>query len=359
MARKGQRTTPAPIGDPADPDSLYAYLLRFCESLRVRHYSERTIELRELYLRYFILWCDERGLGQPREITKPILERYQRYLFHYRKSNGEPLTVGSQYTRLVPIRAYFKWLARENHILYNPASELELPRMDKRLPKHVLSEAEAEHVLNQADTATSSGIRDRAILETFYSTGIRRMELINLKLIDVDMDRGTLMVRQGKGRQDRVVPIGERAVRWIVRYRDEIRPELAMPGDDGTLFLTHLGEAFTRSRMTQLVRVYVNRADTGKSGSTHLFRHTMATLMLENGADIRFIQAMLGHAKVSTTQVYTQVSIRALKEIHTATHPAKFGRAGRGVDDANADDTRNADDDTVIGNDKAVDDDEC
>jgi len=134
------------------------------------------------------------------------------------------------------------------------------------------------------------------------------------------------MVRQGKGKKDRMIPIGERALRWVLKYRDEVRPELAMPEDDTTLFLTNYGLPFTRNRMSQLVRDYVNDADTGKTGSCHLFRHTMATLMLENGADIRFIQAMLGHADISTTQIYTQVSIRQLKEIHTATHPAKMTR---------------------------------
>ena len=199
-----------------------------------------------------------------------------------------------------------------------------MPRLEKRLPKHVLTQPEVELIINQPDLTTAFGVRDRAILETLYSTGIRRMEIIHLNLYDIDSDRGTLMVRQGKGKKDRMVPVGERALRWMIKYRDEVRPELAMPDDDGTLFLTNLSEAFTRNRMTQLVRDYVNAADIGKSGSCHLFRHTMATLMLENGADIRFIQAMLGHANVSTTQIYTQVSIRQLKEIHTATHPARM-----------------------------------
>jgi integrase/recombinase XerD len=120
-----------------------------------------------------------------------------------------------------------------------------------------------------------------------------------------------------------MIPIGERALAWIEKYRDDVRPELATGADDGTLFLSNLGDAFTPNRLTQLVRDYVNAAKIGKSGSCHLFRHTMATLMLENGADIRYIQAMLGHAKLDTTQIYTQVSIRALKAIHTATHPAR------------------------------------
>lgn len=326
MPRKGEHTPLPPIGDPTNPDNLYAFMLRFLEAQRVKNYAARTLENREVYLRYFIEWCEERGLSRPQDITKPILERYQRYLFHYRKKNGEPLSTRSQHTHIVPIRAYFKWLTRENYILYNPASEIDLPRLEKRLPKHVLNQQEAELILSQPDLNTVFGIRDRAILETLYSTGIRRMEVIHINLYDIDADRGTLMVRQGKGKKDRMIPVGERALQWMTKYRDEIRPELTMPNDDGTLFLTNLGEAFTRNRMTQLVRDYVKAADIGKEGSCHLFRHTMATLMLENGADIRFIQAMLGHANVSTTQIYTQVSIRQLKEIHTATHPARASR---------------------------------
>jgi integrase/recombinase XerD len=160
---------------------------------------------------------------------------------------------------------------------------------------------------------------------------MRRRELIGLALYDLDRERGTVMIRQGKGKKDRMIPIGERAISWIDRYQHEARPALLVGRDPdilATLFLTHLGEPFTPNRLTQLVRGYIQAADIGKTGSCHLFRHTMATLMLENGADIRFIQAMLGHAELSTTQIYTQVSIRKLKEIHTATHPGKLRRAG-------------------------------
>ena len=152
------------------------------------------------------------------------------------------------------------------------------------------------------------GLRDRAILETLYSTGMRRLELIGLSCYDLDRERGTVMIRQGKGKKDRMIPIGERALAWIDQYLESARPDLVVGQDDGTLFLTNAGEAFTPDRLTQMVRDYVDAADIGKRGSCHLFRHTMATLMLENGADIRFIQAMLGHAELSTTQIYTQVS---------------------------------------------------
>ena len=242
------------------------------------------------------------------------------------KRDGNPLSFRSQSSRLVPIRAWFKWLTKNNHILYNPASELELPRLERRLPKHVLTIRESETVLAVPNISDPLGLRDRAILETLYSTGIRRMEVVNLKLYDMDVDRGTLMVRQGKGKKDRMVPIGQRAISWIEKYITEVRPRLIIDPNDVTLFLTHLGEGFTTNRLTQMVRQYIDAADIGKRGSCHLFRHTMATLMLENGADVRFIQAMLGHAKLETTQIYTQVSIRKLKEIHEATHPAKMMR---------------------------------
>ena len=134
------------------------------------------------------------------------------------------------------------------------------------------------------------------------------MELVNLHVFDVDGERGTVMVRQGKGKKDRMIPIGERAVIWIDKYLDEVRPQLVVQPEEGRLFLTEMGESFSPSRLTQLVRSYVREADLGKSGSCHLFRHTMATLMLEGGADVRYIQQMLGHSRLETTEVYTHVS---------------------------------------------------
>ena len=331
MPRRGEKKPKAAPEGAGDPHGLHAWMERYLEWLRVKNYSERTALNREAYLSAFLAWCAERGITRPADVTRPILERYQRMLFHHRKPSGKPLSFRSQHSRLVPVRAYFKWLTRQNVLLANPASELELPRLEKRLPKHVLTASEAEQVVNQADVSDPLGVRDRAILETLYSTGIRRMEVIGLGLFDLDVERGTLMVRQGKGKKDRMIPIGERAVAWIEKYVTEVRPGLVVEPDvhadgGGTLFLTNTGESFTPNRLTQLVRNYVDQAQIGKRGACHLFRHTMATIMLENGADIRFIQEMLGHVKIDTTQIYTQVSIRKLKQIHTATHPARLAR---------------------------------
>ena len=165
---------------------------------------------------------------------------------------------------------------------------------------------------------------------------MRRKELMQLQVFDVDGDRGVVMIRQGKGKKDRIVPIGDRASKWIDRYVQEVRAGEDSPGGDAArdvMFLTGLGEPFTPNQLTKLVADYVTGANIGKKGSCHLFRHTMATLMLENGSDIRFVQAMLGHARLDTTMIYTKVSIRKLKEIHTATHARNLEAARQGVPD--------------------------
>ncbi|MEK7861938.1 MAG: site-specific tyrosine recombinase XerC [Chloroflexota bacterium] len=294
--------------------------------------TEATIATRKQSLRIFVLWCGERSIGKPQDVTLPILERYQRYLFHYRKSNGQALGFISQRSRLVPVKTFFKWLTRSRYILYNPASELVLPRPPKRLPRHIFTLEEIETIAALCDVETPQGVRDRAVIETLYSTGIRRMGLGRLKVYDVDLDGGALLVREGKGRKDRMVPIGARACAWIAKYLADARPQMVMEPDEGVLFLTDYGEPLRGERLGYLVRGAIERAGYTFPGSCHLFRHAMATHMLENGADTRFIQAMLGHAKLTTTEIYTQVSILKLKEIHSATHPARLARATRAQD---------------------------
>jgi integrase/recombinase XerD len=198
---------------------------------------------------------------------------------------------------------------------------LELPRVGYKLPS-VLNKEEAEQVLCQPNVGEPLGIRDRAMLEMLYSSGLRRMELLHLKLYDVDQKHGLVTVRQGKGKRDRVVPIGERALAWLDLYLNQLRSEIVKNPDDGIIFLTSNGVPFTPNYLSWLARQYVKSAGIGKGGACHIFRHTMATLMLEGGADIRYIQAMLGHVRLDTTQIYTHVSIRMLKQVHTITHPA-------------------------------------
>lgn len=326
LLRKKPKMPPRPaVLDPSSLNPLHAYQSAFLEWGLSVGLSEYTAAIRSRAIDCFIRWCDERGLTRPQDITRPILQRYQRHLFHYRKANGQPLAFTTQATLLHPLKAFFKWLARENHLLYNPAADLETPRPPRQLPKHLFSVAQIETILNQPDVSTPMGLRNRAILETLYSTGIRRSELIRLKLYDVDLERGSLMVRQGKGRKDRLVPLGERAGAWITKYLHEVRPLLVLEPDHGTLFVTDYGEMFEKNRLGDMVHKYLRHAGFAH-GSCHVFRHAMATHMLENGADIRYIQAILGHSMLSTTEIYTQVSINQLKAVHTLTHPAKLQR---------------------------------
>ena len=344
MATRPTRPAAPTAAEARDPDALGARLQSFLLWQEARGYAEQTVKNRAAAVRVFIAWCEERAIMRAVEVTRPVLERYQRWLYHqYRKRDGQPLSFRSQYSRLSPLRAFFRYLARENLLLYNPAAELELPKLDKRLPKHVLTASEAERVINQTDAQSPLGLRDRAILETLYSTGMRRGEVVGLRLYDLDVERGTVMVRHGKGKRDRMIPIGERAVTWIERYLADVRPGLLVDPKEDVLFLTGRGEAFTPNHLTVLAQKYVAAAELGKTGACHLFRHTMATLMLEGGADIRYIQAMLGHAELSTTQIYTQVSIRRLKEVHTRTHPtaATSRRSARAIE-ADAGDERAA-----------------
>jgi integrase/recombinase XerD len=225
------------------------------------------------------------------------------------------------------VTAFFSWLTREGLALYNPASDLELPRREVRLPKIILNAAEVEAILNVPDLSTPMGIRDRAILETLYSTGIRRQELCNLRLGDLDYDRGLVRIEQGKGHKDRYVPIGDRAVQWIEKYLLEVRPRLCPSLNEQAIFLNTLGTRMNANRLGSQVHGIIRSAGIGKTGSCHLFRHTFATLLLENGCDVRYVQEMLGHSKMETTAVYTHVAIKTLKEVHSRFHPARLPQA--------------------------------
>jgi integrase/recombinase XerD len=315
---------------PEKPDPLaHLPLLRYMDEhfewMLMTGYTSDTVRGRRQAIRRFIAWCDERGLSTPQEITKPILERYQRHLFYYRKADGAPLSLGTQHGALAPLKTFFKWLAKENHILWNPASELELPPQPKHLPRTLLSVADVEQILAAIDHATVTGLRDRAMLEVLYSTALRRTEFANLRRYDADLSRLTVFVREGKGRKDRLVPLGARAALWLDKYMTTSRPQLAAH-DCEALFVTDYGEPMTPDFLASRVSRMMAQAGIDKPGSCHLFRHACATHMLDNGADIRFIQAMLGHAALSSTERYTHVAIGKLQQIHAATHPAKLNR---------------------------------
>ncbi|HUO09008.1 MAG TPA: site-specific tyrosine recombinase XerC [Phycisphaerae bacterium] len=308
-----------------DPQSLLFLSARYVEYLGVRNYSKKTVYRRQRELAYFRRFCEALGITQARQVTRAVVLSYQSHLFHYRKKDNTPLTVATQQHWLVCLTRFFSYLTRDGLVLYNPASDLELPRKEHHLPKVILSAAEIEAILSTPDThgpPPSLGVRDRALLEVFYSTGIRRMELMNLDIGHLDLSRGVVHVVQGKGHKDRVVPIGARAIGWVEKYLAEVRPALCPSINEPALFLNSQGNRFTEGRLGQHVRKIIARSGVNKPGGCHLFRHAFATGLLQNGCDLRHIQIMLGHASLETTQLYTHLAIHELQEAHRRYHPA-------------------------------------
>jgi integrase/recombinase XerD len=290
--------------------------------MRVHNYADTTIESRRHYLDYFAVFCRELGIADTDAVSFEVVQEYQQRLFEHRKRNGQPLTFATQAQRLIPVREFFSWLRRSGQITSNPASDLLMPKPDRRLPEATLSTAEMSSLLAQPDVSRPLGLRDRAILEVFYSCGLRRQELINLTIRDVDFDRGTVFVRSGKGNKDRFVPIGERALFWLRLYLDLARPQHTTNPANEHLFLSSIGTPICADWLSRRIRRYLQTAGIGKKGSCHLLRHTVATLMLEGGADIRYVAELLGHTRLETTQRYTHISIDRLRTIHTTSHPA-------------------------------------
>jgi integrase/recombinase XerD len=321
-----------PLGRPSDrarllaapcaPDSLAAWIRRFLEALTVQHRSALDLRVRRSRLAHFHAWCLDQGITQPQAVTHATMARFQRYLFGYRKPDGQPMSISGQVGTLLCVQSLFRWLVRHRHVHANPAADLDLPTVQGHYAlREPLNAEEVAAVLRLPDLGTPWGLRDRAVLELFYATGIRRSELAALILSDIEPSRGTLHVRQGKGRKDRFVPVGERALAWVDKYRHDARPLLLADPAEQHLFLNAAGGPLSAYALSWRIRDYFNRAGITKRGACHLFRHTMATAMLDNGADLRYVQEMLGHSMIGTTQRYTHVSIARLKAVHAATHP--------------------------------------
>ena len=323
---RGKARGGRPDASSNDRDSKVSALTTHCTDYLVwlegRNLSPETIEHRRAELELFFTWASQRDLVSPESITLAILEGFQRHVSRYRKKNGKPLANRTQRKRLATVQDYFRWLVRHGILQANPASELILPKKESRLPEQALTLSQIDDVLNQPDTTDALGIRDRAMLELLYATAIRRGELAQLETADFNREAMTLRVRLGKGKKDRVVPVGARALHWCERYLEEVRPRLEIAANVPTLFLTGYGEGFHPNALGYLVHKYLRAAGIEKGGP-HLVRHTCAQHLLEGGADIRYIQKLLGHASLETTAIYTEMSVEALRRVYSACHPAE------------------------------------
>lgn len=228
----------------------------------------------------------------------------------------------SSISRLISsMRKFYQWLARQNIQKLNPMLEIDLPKKERRLPV-ALSRDEVDKLLEQPDTEKKLGLRDRAILETLYATGMRVSELINLELQDLHEDLGLIRVL-GKGSKERLIPISPVALNWIEKYQEKVRDALILKvgQNDEHIFLNNRGKQLTRQAIWQMIKRYCQSAGITKDVTPHTLRHTFATHLLENGADLRVVQEILGHSDISTTQIYTNLSQKHILQVYQKTHP--------------------------------------
>lgn len=306
--------------------SFSDFLKKYQQHLLVIHYAERTIEGHVFYLNRFFAWVSHLDISDVTAVTKNHVSDYQAHLYEQVNRNGEPIGASCQNHVLGIVKSFFRFLRENDYLASDPSRDVAYAKVPKRLPRSILSGTEAKKVIHAPNTKTALGYRDRTILEVLYSTGVRRKELVSLTLQDVDYQDGFVRVNNGKGSKDRVVPIGKIACRYIENYIKQVRPMLAKDPRENHLFLSMRGTRPSFSAIEGIIKKHTRKAKIKKTVSPHTFRHTCATHMLRNKANIRHLQELLGHASLESTQVYAHVSITDLKEVHAKCHPREKDR---------------------------------
>jgi integrase/recombinase XerD len=322
QAMRGRRKGGAKAPQVTSTQGLATHADAFLAQLCTRGYSQASVEGHRWALRQFTAWAKNNNHTNPATLTRADMEAYQRFLHHYRSpKNGKQLVINTQLARLGCVRRLFAWLCRSGAIHANPAADLDLPRKQARqLPKS-LNDREIQLLLALPNPADPFGLRDRTMLELFYASGIRRSEMANLDVGDYDPLSRTLTIRKGKGGKSRMLPVGERASAWMDRFLSESRPLFDHLPSETSLFLSGYGTRISAAYLGNWIKKLMIRCGIDKPGSCHLWRHSCATDMHRGGADIRYVQEMLGHVRMETTQIYTHVHIDALREVHARCHP--------------------------------------
>lgn len=290
------------------------YIDSFIDHIRVeRGLSRNTVEAYGNDLNRFNEYLAQRGIIDPTQVTDETAETFLDFL------DREGMSVRSRVRYTSSIRSFFTYLMREGIVKSNPLELLESPRFLSKLPRYLTSD-EIRSLLEAPDDATPWGVRDRAMLEVLYAAGLRITELVELRLNSVNLEVGYLIAR-GKGDKERIVPLGEDAVRWLEHYIIHIRPLLDKGKGVNTVFLNRNGGGLSRQYLWGAIKKYALQAGITKNISPHTIRHSFATHLLAGGADLRSVQAMLGHADITTTEIYTHVERERLKSVHKKYHP--------------------------------------
>ncbi|WP_067617875.1 site-specific tyrosine recombinase XerD [Alicyclobacillus acidiphilus] len=290
------------------------WIRRFIEYLAIeRSLSANTLDSYERDLRSFQQYIKRRGDLPLEAVQRHHLSAYLGHLHEMGRANS---TISRN---LAAIRSFFHFLVRENVIVQDPTVHVETPRIEKRLPR-VLTPEDVERLLRAPDQTTPSGMRDYAMLELLYATGIRVSELVSLQCEDLHLSGGFLRC-MGKGGKERIIPVGEYALHALHTYMEVARPSFIKNRAVNALFLNHHGTQMSRQGFWKILKKYAQEAQIVKEITPHTLRHSFATHLLERGADLRAVQEMLGHADISTTQIYTHVTRGRLKEIYMSAHP--------------------------------------
>lgn len=282
-----------------------------------------TVELglsantRQAYERDLRLFCKTLGFKNSDALVNVSREQITGYMTHLKEKGLAAATIAR---KLAAIKAFYRFMTAEGYMDANPAEVVEAGTKGIKLPR-VLSEDEVVRLLNQPDITTAEGFRDRTMLEVLYATGMRVSELINLTLERVDLNM-KYIIAFGKGSKERIVPLGSVAAEFLQQYIEKVRPKLTHEDrNTNIVFLAFGGHELTRQRFWQIIRAYGRKANINKALTPHILRHSFATHLLDNGADLRSVQELLGHSDISTTQIYTHLTNKRLRDIYAKAHP--------------------------------------
>lgn len=274
--------------------------------------SKNTLVSYRLDLEAFAEWVAKTDKKDLNQVTQADIQQYLAVRF----PQSKPRSISRM---IATLRRYYRYALRESTVQLDPTLQIDSPKLPRSLPKS-LNEEEVENLLSVPDLTQPIGLRDRAMLELLYACGLRVSELVGIKVTEVSLQEGVVRVT-GKGSKTRLVPMGQVAVEWIARYLKEARPEILQKRLSDSLFVTQRGEAMTRQAFWYLIKRYALLAGISKPMSPHVLRHAFATHLLNHGADLRVVQMLLGHADISTTQIYTHVARERLKQLHSVHHP--------------------------------------
>lgn len=303
------------------------WIERYHQQLEILNFAARTWITQRSYLRLFRHFLTELQLTDVHAVTPSVLQDFQRWLFYQPSARGLARTAASQNSALSTVKAFFAFLHTEGVLPTNPAKALRYARQPDPLPRNILTVQEARRIIEAPDTHTVLGYRDRTLLEVLYATGIRKQELMNLTVDEVNLDEELLRINAGKGGKDRVVPLSRMACRYLETYLKVIRPELLRGATSSRLFISLRARPMGKNTVGAVVEKYARLARVKKPVTCHLWRHTCATHLLKNHANLRHVQEILGHRSLATTERYLRLTITDLKEAHRKYHPREHSLA--------------------------------